>query len=184
MVQENTNQCKFYWNYQTIWTPRSVRWIDPPVSTLQRSVLGGELFLYLTNSYHRITNTSLYHQHNIFRITIGSVHFWTPYLGVYEMVSKTSQWYPSILISLENSNIISTEAEIQLPLKRSSRFQRLFPNPSWLVWGRASRHQKLAPIFPGIDSCLMVTKRDFLEMKASLWQNGKSQNVAKGWLST
>ena len=25
------------------------------------------------------------------------------------------------------------EAEIQLPLKRSSRFQRLFPNPSWLV---------------------------------------------------
>ena len=26
-----------------------------------------------------------------------------------------------------------TEAEIQLPLKRSSRFQRLFPNSSWLV---------------------------------------------------
>ena len=26
-----------------------------------------------------------------------------------------------------------TEAEIQFPLKRSSRFQRLFPNPSWLV---------------------------------------------------
>ena len=71
-----------------------------------------------------------------------------------------------------------------LPLKRSSRFQRLFPNPSWLVWGRASRHQKLAPTFPGIDSCLMVTKRDFLEMEASLWLNGKSQNVAKGWLST
>ena len=47
-----------------------------------------------------------------------------------------------------------TEAEIQLPLKRSSRFQRLFPNPSWLVWGRASRHQKLATTFPGIDSCL------------------------------
>ena len=40
-------------------------------------------------------------------------------------------------------------AEIQLPLKRSSRFQRLFPNPSWLVWGRASRHQKLAPTFQG-----------------------------------
>ena len=77
-----------------------------------------------------------------------------------------------------------TEAEIQLPLKRSSRFQRLFPNPSWLVWGRASRHQKLAPTFPGIDSCLMVTKRDFLEMEASLWLNGKSQNVAEGWLST
>ena len=30
----------------------------------------------------------------------------------------------------------------------------------------------------------MVTKRDFLKMEASLWLNGKSQNVAKGWLST
>ena len=60
---------------------------------------------------------------------------------------------------------IGTEAEIQLPLKRSSRFQRLFPNPSWLVWGRASRHQKLAPTFPGIDSCLMVTKGDFSKWK-------------------
>ena len=58
-----------------------------------------------------------------------------------------------------------TEAEIQLPLERSSRFQHLFPNPSWLVWGRASRQQKLAPIFPGIDSCLMVTKRDFSKWK-------------------
>ena len=34
--------------------------------------------------------------------------------------------------------------------------------------GRASHHQKLAPTFPGIDSCLMVTKWDFLEMEASL----------------
>ena len=80
--------------------------------------------------------------------------------------------------------ITGTEVEIQLPLKRSSRFQRLCPNPSWLVWGRASRYQKLAPTFSGIDSCLMVTKRDFLEMEASLWLNWKSQNVAKGWLST
>ena len=31
---------------------------------------------------------------------------------------------------------------------RVSRFQRLFPNPSWLVWGRASHRQKLAPTFP------------------------------------
>ena len=30
----------------------------------------------------------------------------------------------------------------------------------------------------------MVTKRDFLEMEASLWLNERSQNVAKGWLST
>ena len=30
----------------------------------------------------------------------------------------------------------------------------------------------------------MVTKWDFLEMEASLWLNGRSQNVAKGCLST
>ena len=93
----------------------------------------------------------------------------------------------------------SRDTWIQLPLKRSSRFQRLSPgerrwnledllnspNPSWLVWGRASRHQKLAPTFPGMNSCLVVikTKRDFFEMEASLWLNGKTQNVTKGWLS-
>ena len=77
------------------------------------------------------------------------------------------------------NNNYGTEAEIQLPLKRSSRFQRLFPNPSWLVWGRTSRYQKLAPTFPGIDSCLMATKQDFLEMEASLWLNGKSQMLLK-----
>ena len=49
---------------------------------------------------------------------------------------------------------------------------------------RASHHQKLAPTFPGIDSCLMVTKQDFLKMEASLWLNERSQDVAKGWLST
>ena len=30
----------------------------------------------------------------------------------------------------------------------------------------------------------MLTKRDFLEMEASLWLNERSQNVAKGGLST
>ena len=49
-----------------------------------------------------------------------------------------------------------------------SRFQRLFPIIPTGWCRRASRHQKLAPTFPGIDSCLMVTKRDFLEMEASL----------------
>ena len=75
------------------------------------------------------------------------------------------------------------EAEIQLLLKR-------FPNSSLssLIstgWSRrASHHQKLAPTFPGIDNCLMVTKPDFIEMKASLWLNKRSQYVAKGWSST
>ena len=80
----------------------------------------------------------------------------------------TGTWKLTILIVTRECLLIlfwGTEADIQLPLKRSSRFQRLFPNPSWLVWGRASRHQKLAPTFPGIDSCLMVTKRDFSKWK-------------------
>ena len=36
-----------------------------------------------------------------------------------------------------------------------------------------------------IDGCSMVTKRDFLEMEASVWLNEKSWNgsVTKGWLS-
>ena len=37
------------------------------------------------------------------------------------------------LFSKNDDDDGGTEAEIQLPLKRSSRFQRLFPNPSWLV---------------------------------------------------
>ena len=57
----------------------------------------------------------------------------------------------------------------------TTKFQRLFPNPSWMVWGRAFRNQKLAPTFPWIENCLMVTKRDFLEMEASLWLNKKSR---------
>ena len=68
-----------------------------------------------------------------------------------------------ILVSL----IGGTEAEIQLPQKRfpDSSVSSLVPT-GWCR--RASHHQKLAPTFPGIDSCLMVTKRDFLEMEASL----------------
>ena len=43
------------------------------------------------------------------------------------------------------------------------RFQHLF-----LVGWHEEGHQKLAPIFPWIDNCLMVTKWDFLEMEALL----------------
>ena len=43
--------------------------------------------------------------------------------------------------------------------KEVARFQRLFLNPSWLtLGGRTSSHQKLAPTFPWIDNCLMMTK--------------------------
>ena len=64
-----------------------------------------------------------------------------------------------------------------------SRFQCLFPNPNWLVW-KGIPPPKTCSNFPGIDSCLMVTKRDFLKMEASLGLNERSQNVAKGGLST
>ena len=75
------------------------------------------------------------------------------------------------------------ETEIQLPLKRLPDFSVSSPIPTgWCK--KASHHQKLASTFPGIDSCLKMTKRDFLEMEVSLWLNERSQNVAKGWLST
>ena len=69
---------------------------------------------------------------------------------------------------------------------------RGFQNPDSSVssviptsWGeRASYHQNLAPTFHGIYSCLIVPKRDFLKIEASLWLNESYQNVAKGWLST
>ena len=49
-----------------------------------------------------------------------------------------------------------------------ARFQRLFANLSWITSGRTSGQQTLVPTFPWINNCLMVTKRDFLEMEASL----------------
>ena len=39
-----------------------------------------------------------------------------------------------------------------------ARFQRLFPNPSWLTSGRTSGHQNLVSIFPGIDDCLKAKR--------------------------
>ena len=58
---------------------------------------------------------------------------------------------------LYNRIVRGTEAEIQLLLKRfpDSSVSSLIPT-GWCR--RASHHQKLAPTFPGIDSCLMVTK--------------------------
>ena len=47
--------------------------------------------------------------------------------------------------------------------------------PGRLVWGKACSHQKLAKTFPWIDNCLMVTKRDFFKVEASLWPNEKSR---------
>ena len=43
-------------------------------------------------------------------------------------------------------------------MEEIARFQHLFPNPSWLMSGRTSSHQKLVPAFPWIDNCVMVSK--------------------------
>ena len=99
----------------------------------------------------------------------------------YDITDFFAHWILSSLFvkiiwpeDLENTlNIMGTEAEIQIA-EAVSRLQHLFLNPSWLVWGKASRHQKLAPTFSWIDKCLMVTKCDFLKMEASLWPNEKS----------
>ena len=78
--------------------------------------------------------------------------------------------------------VYGTEAEKQ-PLKRipDSNVSSLIPTG---LCGRASHHQKLVPTFPGIDSCPMVIKQDFLEIESTLSLNERSQNVVEGGLST
>ena len=44
-----------------------------------------------------------------------------------------------------------TEAENSATAEEVSNVY-LFPNPSWLVWRRASRHQKRAPAFPWLEN--------------------------------
>ena len=81
----------------------------------------------------------------------------------YDITDFFAHWILSSLFvkiiwpkDLENTlNIMGTEAEIQIA-EAVSRLQHLFLNPSWLVWGKASRHQKLAPTFSWIDKCLIV----------------------------
>ena len=118
----------------------------------------------------------------------SDIQCWTPLVKVrhkFEWASPGPCRCEAMQVGAGNSQISyqGTEAEIQLPLKRfpDSSVSSLIPT-GWCR--RASHHQKLAPTFPGIDSCLMVTKEDFLEMEASLWLNERSQNVAKGRLST
>ena len=44
--------------------------------------------------------------------------------------------------------------QISTSAKEVARFQRFFPNPSWLTSGRTSGHQNFVSIFPGINNCL------------------------------
>ena len=74
------------------------------------------------------------------------------------------------------------KAEIEpFHLKRSSRFQRLFPNPSWSWCDEGHpRYQKLAPTFPRDTAALWWLNGTFSKWKQSTMDwNGKSQNVLK-----
>ena len=77
-----------------------------------------------------------------------------------------------------------------------SRFQHLFPNPSWLVWGRASRHQKPAPTFPWIDNMNEINswwlnfnfihgdETRFSRNGSVIMTKQEIPSVAEGWLFT
>ena len=75
------------------------------------------------------------------------------------MITNIILIYHYLFTIFPYEQLTGTEAE------EVATFQHLFPNPSWLSSGRASDHQKLVPTFPWMDNCLMVTKRDFLEME-------------------
>ena len=60
-----------------------------------------------------------------------------------------------------NATIIMVWRQNSTSAEEVIRFQSIFPSselPSWLTSGRTFGHQKLAPTFPWIDNCLMVTK--------------------------
>ena len=127
MMNRNNTMCLINFSWSE-WSPRKmishVYWLK------MIDIYTGKL-IYSFNFYCRCLN----------KIKFGS------YMGC-ENIQEVNLIFTYTI--LNSFCCTGTEAEIQLPLKRSSRFQRLFPNPSWLVWGRASRHQKLAPTFPWI----------------------------------
>ena len=45
------------------------------------------------------------------------------------------------------------EAEFNYTVEEVVRFQRLFPNPSWLMSGRTSGHQNLVSKIPVVGKC-------------------------------
>ena len=49
-----------------------------------------------------------------------------------------------------------TEAEFNYCWRGLPDFQRVFPNPSWLMSGGTSGHQNPVSIFPWIDNCLLA----------------------------
>ena len=96
----------------------------------------------------------------------GSVQYW-----IAIVMSGTNNWTDHRSCRMEclaqlSGTICSFFSFSFMVQKRNStsaeevaRFQHLFPNPSWLMSGRTSGHQKIVPTFLWIDNCLMVTKR-------------------------
>ena len=60
-------------------------------------------------------------------------------------------------------------------LEEVAKFQRFFPNPSWLTSGRTSGHQKLIPTFPWMN---IITER----VKGSIfWNPGGYWGAITSW---
>ena len=129
---------------------------------------------------------------------MSEIHFdqvcWSVLLlyEMHQMEFKYKQWQTKINRMLNkslgntpwNNYTITTEVRSgnSSAAEEVSRFQRLFHNLSWLVWGKASRHQKLAPTFPWRDNCLMVTERDFSQNGSITMTKREIPSVAEGWL--
>ena len=56
------------------------------------------------------------------------------------------------ILSIFNKFMVQRQNSQLLPAEEVARFQRLFPNLSWLTSGRTSSHQNLVSIFPGTDN--------------------------------
>ena len=90
----------------------------------------------------------------------------------YNTVEAWHPWPVTLIITLfcYNCDFKGTEAKFNIQCgwyqiqenlasaAENARFLRLFSNPSWLTSERTLGHRKLAPTFPLIDNCLLMTK--------------------------
>ena len=77
------------------------------------------------------------------------------------------------------------EVEIQLSsTEEFSKFQHLYLNPSWLVWRRASRHQKTRFNILMDRQLLKGDLTGFSRNGSVAMTKQEIPSVSKGWLST
>ena len=107
------------------------------------------------------------------------------HITLYHMI--TSHHNPSYRITIHRSSV---QRPNSTSTEEVARFQRLLPNPSWLMSGRTSSHQKLVSTFPWIDnstgfSCnrnVNMTKREISKWKCHLYYwEAAVQTLDKSW---